>query len=105
MPAMKAAANPLCDRKRTTWSAPHARATSAVPSSEPSSMTSTSMTSMPSICFGRSLIVPGKVVASLRHGIWMTSFVMASRGLVSDELLDHTVPRHLLGALEPDSAE
>ena len=46
-PAMKPAASPLRRVNRTTWSAPCARATSAVPSVEPSSMIRTSTTSMP----------------------------------------------------------
>ena len=48
--------------------------TSDVPSRDPSSITRTSMTSMPEMLFGRSASVAGSVCASLRHGIWMMSF-------------------------------
>ena len=49
---MKPAARPLRRVKRTTWSAPCARATCDVRSVEPSSMTSTSTTSMPGMARG-----------------------------------------------------
>ena len=75
MPATNAAARPLFRRRRTTWSTPQARATSDVPSRDPSSTTSVSMTSMPGTERGRSASVAGSVAASLRHGIWMISFV------------------------------
>ena len=74
IPAMNAAARPLWRVNRTTWSTPHARATSWVPSREPSSMTSVSMTSMPRMCRGRSRNVSGSVAASFKHGIWITTF-------------------------------
>ena len=51
------------------WSTPQARATSDVPSRDPSSITSTSMTSMPGIARGKSASVAGSVAASLRQGI------------------------------------
>ena len=69
MPAMNAAARPLLRRRRTTWSTPQARATSAVPSRDPSSMTRISTTSMPGTARGRSASVAGSVAASLRQGI------------------------------------
>jgi hypothetical protein len=42
---------------------------------DPSSTTRTSMTSMPGRDLGSSASVAGSVSASLRHGIWMMSFV------------------------------
>ena len=74
MPAVNAAARPLFRRNDTTWCTPCAFATAAVPSREPSSMTSHSSTSMPGRLVGRSASVAGRVAASLRHGIWMISF-------------------------------
>src|SRR2546427_8824512 len=77
-PAMKPAARPLRRVKRTMWSAPFARATSAVRSVEPSSITSTSTTSMPGMERGTALSVSGSVASSLRQGIWTINFMLAA---------------------------
>ena len=66
---MNAAASPLCARKRMTWCTPWSRATSDVPSVEPSSTTSNSTVSIPGIARGRSAMVSGSVAASFRQGI------------------------------------
>src|SRR5687768_3138254 len=79
-PAMKPAASPFLRVKRTMWSAPWARATSEVASVEPSSMTSTSTLSMPSIWRGMAARVPGSVFSSFRQGIWTMSFMRAGGG-------------------------
>ena len=57
------------------WLTPPARATSTVRSDEPSSITSHSTSSMPSIVLGRSARVSGSVCSSSKHGIWMMSFM------------------------------
>src|SRR5690606_8677889 len=75
MPATKAAARPFRRRNRTTWWAPCARATSDVRSVEPSSTIRISIVSIPGIDRGRSASVAGRVSASFRQGIWMTSFM------------------------------
>src|SRR5436190_2883254 len=75
IPAWKAAARPLLFVRRTTWSTPCARATSIVRSVEPSSMTSHSTSSKPRTARGRSPSVAGSCSSSLRHGIWMISFM------------------------------
>src|SRR5688572_21258764 len=77
-PAMKPAASPLRRVNRTTWSAPWARATSAVPSVDPSSMIRTSTTSIPSMARGMAAIVAGSVACSFRQGIWTMSFMRKS---------------------------
>ena len=81
---------------------PAARATSAVPSVDPSSMTSTSIVSMPGISRGRSRSVDGSVSASFRHGIWMISFFIEH---CSDQLLNHPIPRDTACALVSGVAE
>src|SRR5829696_6113037 len=78
-PAWKAAARPLLLVRRTTCSTPCVRATSTVRSVEPSSTTSSSTSSTPSIWRGMSTIVAGSVVASSRQGIWTISFIGALR--------------------------
>ena len=78
MPVVKAAARPRFLWNLITWSTPCSRATSAVSSFEPSSITRISIASMPGICRGRSRSVAGSVAASFRHGIWMMSFVIFS---------------------------
>ena len=104
MPAWNAAASPLFRRRRTMWSTPWARATSDVPSRDPSSITSTSTTSMPGMLRGRSASVAGSVCASLRHGIWMISFNFNHSARPStcwddarlpDQLFDDAVPGDL----------
>src|SRR5712691_725061 len=77
-PAMKPAARPFLRVKRTMWSAPFARATSDVRSVEPSSITSTSTTSMPGMERGTALRVSGSVASSLRQGIWTINFMLAA---------------------------
>ena len=79
MPAANADASPFRCGKRTMWSAPCRRATADVPSRDPSSITSTSTTSMPGIVRGMSPSVAGSVWASLRHGIWTISFFTGHR--------------------------
>ena len=79
-PAWKPAARPLLLVSRTMCSTPHSRATATVRSVEPSSMTSSSIASMPSIWRGRSAIVAGSVCSSLRQGIWMISFIGGRSG-------------------------
>ena len=61
------------------WSTPCSRATSTVRSLEPSSITSHSTESTPGTSRGRSASVPGSVASSLKHGIWMISFMTAGR--------------------------
>src|SRR5512145_2202119 len=88
---------------------------SAVPSREPSSMTSVSMTSMPGTDRGRSAIVAGSVCASFRHGIWIISFFTkltardnsaAPAGSSNrQELFDDAVPGHAAGGVVPGVAE
>src|SRR5829696_2183047 len=78
-PAWKAAARPLLLVRRTTCSTPCVRATSTVRSVEPSSTTSSSTSSIPSIWRGMSTIVAGSVAASSRQGIWTISFIGALR--------------------------
>lgn len=88
MPAENACASPWFWGNRMTWSAPARRATSAVPSCEPSSMTSTSTRSIPSTWRGSAAIVAGSDSASFRLGIWMMSFGMRClRGLALVALL------------------
>ena len=77
-PAWKAAASPLLFVRRTTWWTPCSRATSTVRSVEPSSITSHSTCSMPSISRGRSPSVEGRVSSSLKQGIWMINFMRGS---------------------------
>ena len=77
---MNAAARPLRRVKRTTWSAPWARATSPVRSVEPSSTISTSTRSMPGIDRGMARSVSGSEASSLRHGIWTISFMVSREG-------------------------
>ncbi len=62
-------------------STPHSRATSTVRSVEPSSITSSSTSSTPSIWRGRAAIVSGSVASSLRQGIWMISFMERAQGI------------------------
>ena len=57
------------------WSTPFSRATSTVRSVEPSSITSHSTASIPSISRGRSASVAGRVSSSLKQGIWMMTFM------------------------------
>ena len=76
---MNAAASPLWARNRMTWWTPWARATAAVPSVEPSSMTSSSIASMPGMARGSAASVSGSVDASFRHGIWMISLLPIGR--------------------------
>ena len=57
------------------WSAPCSRATSAVRSVEPSSITSTATSSIPSMRRGMLRSVSGRVFSSSRQGIWTTSFM------------------------------
>jgi len=52
-----------------------ARATSAVPSVDPSSMIRTSTTSIPSMARGMAASVAGSVACSFRQGIWTMSFM------------------------------
>src|SRR5213593_2199905 len=86
-PAMKPAARPLRRVKRTMWSAPFARATAEVRSVEPSSITSTSTTSMPGMERGTALRVSGSVASSLRQGIWTINFMLgATAGTVAQGL-------------------
>src|SRR5579885_1104353 len=73
-PAEKAVASPRLVGKRRSQSAPAARATSAVRSREPSSITRISTVSMPGTLRGRSAIVAARVASSLKQGIWMMSF-------------------------------
>ena len=68
-PAWKATARPRFDANRMRWSAPQRRATSAVASVEPSSMTSHSTVSKPSTSRGRAAGVTGNVASWSRHGI------------------------------------
>jgi hypothetical protein len=79
-PAWKPAARPLLLVSRTMCSTPFSRATSIVRSVEPSSMISHSTVSKPGTSRGRSASVAGSVASSLRHGIWMMSFMRAGRG-------------------------
>src|SRR3954462_13807437 len=79
-PAWKPAARPLLFVSLTMWSTPCSRATSIVRSVEPSSMMSHSTTSTPGTSRGRSASVAGRVVSSLRQGIWMMSFMANRRG-------------------------
>jgi hypothetical protein len=74
-PAWKAAASPRLFVRRTMCCTPCSRATSTVRSVEPSSTTSHSTSSIPSISRGRSASVPGRVFSSLRQGIWMINFI------------------------------
>ena len=74
-PAWKAAASPLWLVSRTTWSTPRSRATSTVRSVEPSSMISHSTSSKPATWRGSRLSVSGSCPSSLKHGIWMISFI------------------------------
>ena len=62
---MKAEARPLLRAKRTTWCTPQARATAAVPSVEPSSITSSSIDAIPGSAVGSAATVTGSVAASL----------------------------------------
>ena len=80
-PAWKPAARPLLLVRRTMCSTPCSRATSTVRSVEPSSMTSSSTASMPSIWRGMSAIVAGSVASSFRQGIWMISFIGGGQGI------------------------
>ena len=64
-PAMKARASPRLTGRRTMWSTPWARATSEVPSLEPSSMTSNSTASNPGISRGSASSVMPRVRSSL----------------------------------------
>ena len=79
-PAWKPAARPLLLVRRTMWSTPFSRATSIVRSVDPSSMISHSTTSKPGTSRGRSASVAGSVASSLRHGIWMMSFMRGRAG-------------------------
>ena len=103
MPAMNAAASPLFRRNLTICSTPHWRATSAVPSRDPSSTISTSTTSMPGIERGRSASVAGSVAASLRQGIWMMSFTRRGNSGTcrdsGDQFFDDAVPGDAAGDL------
>ena len=54
---------------------PCSRATSTVRSVEPSSMTSTMISSMPGICFGIDCSTSGSVSSSFRHGTCTTSLI------------------------------
>ncbi len=76
-PAWKAFARPRLLVSRTTWSTPCSRATATVRSVEPSSITSHSTSSKPSSSRGSSASVRGSVASSLKHGIWMISFMAA----------------------------
>ncbi len=100
---MKPAASPLRRVKRTTWSAPWARATSAVPSVEPSSMIRTSTTSIPGIARGMAASVAGSVASSFRQGIWTMSFMRASatRRPVADTRNRSTGPGSAVNAGAP----
>jgi hypothetical protein len=64
-PAMNARARPQFRVSVTTWSTPLAFATSAVPSVEPSSITSHSTVSNPATLRGRAARVAGNCSASL----------------------------------------
>ena len=77
MPVMKARASPRLAEWRTMWSTPWARATCAVASVEPSSITSHSTVSKPSTARGSAASVTGRCSSSFRHGIWMISFMGA----------------------------
>src|SRR4051794_28574683 len=61
---------PAC---RTNWVTPCARATSTVPSVEPSSITRTMISSMPGMRSGIDRRTAGSVSSSFRQGIWTTS--------------------------------
>src|SRR4051794_3325063 len=74
-PAWKPEARPLLLVSRTTWSTPCSRAVATVPSVEPSSMINHSTSSNPGTSRGSSRSVTGRVSSSLRHGIWMISFI------------------------------
>ena len=64
----RAGASPRLRVCRTTWSTPSARATSTVRSVDPSSMTRTSISSIPGICRGIEASTSGSVSSSLRQG-------------------------------------
>src|SRR4051812_22889626 len=82
-PAWKAFASPRFAVRRTRWSTPCARATSAVPSPDPSSITSHSTVSKPRTVRGSRARVDGSVAASSKQGIWMTSFTARPVTLVA----------------------
>ncbi len=73
-PAMKAAERPRLRGNLTMWCTPSSAARALVPSVLPSSMTSTSIASTPSMRRGRSARVAPRCSRSLRHGIWMITF-------------------------------
>src|SRR4029453_8127833 len=73
-------ASPWLVPNRTTWSTPCARATSTVRSVEPSSTISHSTRSIPGNERGKAASVVGREASSLRHGIWMISFIGCTAG-------------------------
>src|SRR6185312_7223 len=75
IPVIKAVASPRFTGCLITWSTPSSRASSAVPSVEPSSTTSHSTFSNPSTLRGNVATAVPSVAASLRQGIWMISFM------------------------------
>jgi acyl-coenzyme A synthetase/AMP-(fatty) acid ligase len=76
MPVMNAVASPRFTGCRTTWSTPSSRARAAVSSVDPSSTISHSTQSKPSTSRGIVASAAPRVAASLRHGIWMISFML-----------------------------
>src|SRR4051812_2346010 len=85
-PAWKAVASPLLVVSRTRWSTPLWRATSTVPSVEPSSTTSHSTRSNPGTSRGSSASRRGRDSSSFRQGTWMTSFIPGDRRVCSTML-------------------
>ena len=86
IPAMNAAERPRFFGKRTTWCTPSSAAFACVPSVLPSSITSTSIASTPSMRRGRSARVGPRWSRSLKQGIWMISFTPWPRGLQGADL-------------------
>ena len=101
---MNPAASPLRRVKRTTWSAPCARATSAVPSVDPSSMISTSTTSMPGIARGMAASVAGSVSA-LVQARDLDDELHATRRTVAHALRSPRLPARTRRSTAPRQAE
>ena len=80
-PSWKERPSPRLRACRTKWTTPCSRATSTVRSVDPSSMMSTTISSMPGISRGIVDSTAGRVSSSLRQGTWTTRRTAASPGL------------------------
>src|SRR5215813_9246739 len=77
----------------TTRSAPLSRATSAVLSVDPSSMTRTATLEKPGIVRGSAASARGRVSSSFNAGIWITSIIARVRSTKAGPAFEHTGSR------------